>query len=116
MSKPIFVPPERKRDPALIETHSIVSHRTGRGIVVIGWNNEEGQFDPEDARAFAHRILREADIAETDAFLYNHFKQFGFKDGQLAVLITEFRKHRAHLEQRAGLRPTGQPIPEEDRR
>jgi hypothetical protein len=117
VSEPKFIPPEPKRDPRVIETRSIVSHRTGRGVVIVEWNNEAGEFDPEDARAFAHCILREADIAETDAFLYSHFKEFGaFNNQQLAFLITGFRKHRARLEQLAGLRPTGQEIPEEDRR
>jgi hypothetical protein len=100
----------------MIHTRSIVSHRTGRGVVVVEWNGQGGQFDPEDARVFAQTILRECDNAETDAFLYSHFKEFGFNDGQLAVLITEFRKYRARLEQRAGLRPTGQPVPADDAR
>jgi hypothetical protein len=116
MSGPVFKPPEREYNPAKITTRSIVSHRTGRGVVVIEWNREGGQFDPEDARQFAHTLLRECDNAETDAFLYSHFKDF-LNDSQLAVLISEYRRHRAELEQRAGLRKLGRDeIPEEDRR
>jgi hypothetical protein len=104
-------------DPGMIHTHSIVSHRTGRWVIVVQWNGEEGQFDPEDARKFAHTILRECDNAETDAFLYSFFKRNeGLTDRQLAEMITAFRTHRAHLEQLAGLRPTGQPVPEDDGR
>lgn len=112
---PKFVKQQFPPDPGMIHTHSIVSHRTGRGIVVVEWNGQAGQFDAEDARVFAHTILRECDNAETDAFLYSHFKDY-LDDQQLAVLIVEFRKHRARLEQRAGLRPTGQPVPEDDAR
>ncbi len=115
MSAPKFVPPEIPHDPARIWTRSIVSHRTRRGIVVIDWGDQHGQFDPEDARVFAHTILRECDNAETDAFLYSHFKEF-LNDQQLAVLITEYRKNRARLEQAAGLRKTPDELPEEDAR
>ncbi len=115
MSTPKFVPPDLPRDPAHIWTRSIVSHRTGRGVVVVNWGDQSGQFDPEDARVFAHTILRECDNAETDAFLYNHFKEF-LNGNQLAVLLTEYRKHRARLEQAAGLRKTGDEIPDEDAR
>ena len=104
-----FVPQEYPPDPRTIHTHSIVSHRTGRGVVVIQWNEEAAQFDPEDARVFAQTILRECDNAETDAFLYSYFKvQAGLTAKQLAHLIVDYRAHRAKLEQAAGLRPTGQ--------
>ena len=115
---PTFVPRERSRDdPARINTHSILSHRTGRGVVVIEWGEMTGQLDPEDARQFAHVLLRMADCAESDAFVYQHFKQF-LDDNQLAVLITEFREDRARLEMAAGVRSKsqGDEIPEDDRR
>lgn len=101
----------------MIHSHSIVSHRTGRGIVVIEWGGEGGQFDPEDARKFAHTLLREADNAETDAFVYSEFKKF-LDPHQLAALITNFRTERARLEMAAGLRrkDQGDEIPEDDRR
>jgi hypothetical protein len=115
MNGPFFKP--RVRDPHVIHTHSIVSHGTGRGVVVIEWNRESGQFDPEDARQFAHTLLRECDNAETDAFLFSHFKSaVGLEDAQLAMLITEYRKHRANLERLAGLRKSTDEIPEDDRR
>jgi hypothetical protein len=116
---PKFEPRSRSKDPLVISTSSIVSHRTGRGVVVIGWGQMVGQFDPEDARRFAHTLLREADNAETDAFLYSHFKcGLGLTNKQLAVLLTEFRVQRAKLEQLAGLRSKerGDEIPEDDRR
>lgn len=117
MSEPRFVAPELPRDPEKILTRSIVSHRTGRGVVVIDWGDQHGQFDPEDARVFAHTILRECDNAETDAFVYQHFGKVAGLDGrQLAVLITELRKDRARREQLAGLRRTGDEIPEDDAR
>lgn len=116
MSEPKFVPRERPKDPAIIHTHSIVSHRNGQGVVVIEWGDMGGQFDPEDARVFAHTLLRECDNAETDAFVYSEFQKF-LKPEQLAVLITEFRKERAKREQLAGLRRKGvDEIPEDDRR
>ena len=100
-------------------TRSIVSHRTGRGVVVLEWNGQQGQFDPEDVRTFAHTLLREADNAETDAFLVTSF----FKDKvqadthALAGLISDFRNYRAKLEQLAGLRKPGRDdIPEDDAR
>jgi len=115
MPDPKFIRRDHPKDPSIISSHAIVSHRTGRGIVEINWNNEGGQFDPEDARRFAHELLRQADIAETDAFLYQFFKEkIGIDDGRLGQFITDFRNHRAKLEQIAGLRPTGQPVPEDD--
>jgi len=114
--EPKYIPRKRTPDPAVINTHSIVSHRTGRGVVVFEWNNETGQFDPEDARVFAHTILRECDNAETDAFIYSHFKEF-LNPHQLAALITSVREERAKREQLAGLRRKGlDEIPEDDRR
>lgn len=116
-SEPKYIPRERKPDPAVIHTHSIVSHRAGRGIVVIEWGEQGGQFDPEDARVFAHTLLREADNAETDAFVYSEFQKF-LNPSQLGVLITAFREERARREQAAGLRKKseGDEIPEDDRR
>jgi hypothetical protein len=117
MGEPKYIPRERKRDPAMLHTHSIVSARTKRGVVVIEWNNETGQFDPEDARVFAHTLLREADNAETDAFVFSEFQKF-LEPEQLGVLITHFREERARREQAAGLRrkSEGNEIPEDDRR
>lgn len=116
MSEPKFVKPDVPKDPGLIHTRSIVSHRTGRGAVVIEWNDEAGQFDPEDARRFALTILRECDNAETDAFLYSFMKdKVQAEPWVLAGIITDYRKYRAQLEQLAGLRP-GQPVPEDDAR
>ena len=104
-------PPE----PGMMRTASIVSHRTGRGVVVIEWGGEKGQFDPEDARVFAHTLLREADNAETDAFVYSEFQKF-LDPAQLGVLITNFRTERARREMLAGLRSkaAGDDIPEDD--
>jgi hypothetical protein len=117
MSEPVWKPRERKPDPAMIHSHSIVSHRTGRGVVVIEWGDMGGQFDPEDARTFAHTLLREADNAETDAFVYSEFNKF-LNPNQLGALITEFRTARARREQLAGLRrkDRGDEIPEDDKR
>jgi hypothetical protein len=118
MSDPVWNPRERVKDPAVIHTHSIVSHRTGRGIVVIEWGEMGGQFDPEDARVFAHTILRECDNAETDAFIYGFMKDNLEASPQaLGAVITELRTERAKREQLAGLRKKGiDEIPEDDRR
>jgi hypothetical protein len=116
---PKWIPRERKRDPSIIETHSIVSHRTARGVVVIEWGDMGGQFDPEDARAFAHRLLREADNAETDAFVYDVLKNKVKADPHvIGGFLTEFRTDRARREMAAGFRRAseGDEIPEDDRR
>jgi hypothetical protein len=115
MADPKFVPREFPKDPNRIWSNSIVSHRTGRGVVSIHWGEMAGQFDPEDVRVFAHTLLREADNAETDAFVYSEFQKF-LNPPQLAVLITEFRKARARREQLAGLRSKreGDEVPEDD--
>lgn len=119
-AEPKWIPRKHTPDPAMLHTHSIVSHRTGRGVVVIEWNNEVGQFDPEDARTFAHTLLREADNAETDAFVYQFLKdKIGLEHNPAALgaVITELRTERARNEQRAGLRRRGiDEIPEDDRR
>lgn len=116
---PQWIPRERKPDPAVIHTHSIVSHRTGRGIVVVEWGDMAGQFDPEDARVFAHALMREADNAETDAFVYSFLKdKIGAEPNVIGAIITDFRAERARREQAAGLRKKsqGDEIPEDDRR
>jgi hypothetical protein len=114
---PKWIPRERKRDPDVIHTHSIVSHRTGRGRVVVEWGEMVAQFDPEDARVFAHTLMREADNAETDAFVFSEFQKF-LAPAQMGVLITSLREERARREQAAGLRrkADGDEIPEDDRR
>ena len=99
-----------------IWTHSIVSSRTRRGIVIIEWGDKAGQFDPEDARAFAHTILREADNAETDAFLFNHLQEVGVAEHVVVGFVAEYRKHRARLEQLSGLRKTTDEIPPSEAR
>jgi hypothetical protein len=119
MSEPKWVPRERKPDPAVIQVHSIVSHRTSRGIVVVEWGEMAGQFDPEDARVFAHSLLREADNAETDAFIYHMMKnKVQAAPHVIGGLISEFREERARREQLAGLRKKseGDEIPEDERR
>ena len=114
---PKYIPRPRNPDPAVIHAHSIVSHRTGRGIVVVEWGGMGGQFDPEDARVFAHTLLRMADNAETDAFVYAEFQKF-LDPNQLGVFITAFREERAKREMAAGLRKKseGDEVPEDDRR
>lgn len=102
-------------DDSIITTKSIVSNRTHRGIVVIEWGPMAGQFDPEDARQFAHTILRECDNAEADSFLFN-FAKTTMDEHAAIVLVSEYRLHRARLEQRAGLRRagTGDEIPPDE--
>lgn len=102
----------------IIHTHSIVSHRTKRGVVVVEWGSMAGQFDPEDARVFAHTLLREADNAETDAFLYETLAdKIKAPPHVIGGFLEEFRKDRARREQLAGLRAKGKDeIPEDDRR
>jgi hypothetical protein len=115
MSEPKYAPRDFPKDPGKVWSNSIVSHRTGRGAVVLHWGEQAGQFDPEDVRVFAHTLLREADNAETDAFVYSEFKKF-LDPPQLAVLITNFRTERARREQLAGLRKKseGDEVPEDD--
>jgi hypothetical protein len=99
-----------------MHTHSIVSHRTKRGMVMVEWLGDTAQFDPEDARRFAHVILRECDNAETDAFVYEFVTGLEVTDEAAWAMISGLRTHRARLEQAAGLRPTGQPVPDDDAR
>lgn len=119
MSEPKWIPREHKRDPQMLWTHSIVSHRTGRGIVVIEWGELGGQFDPEDARVFAHTLLREADNAETDAFIYDMLKnKIQAEPHVIGGVLEDFRAERARREMAAGLRKKseGDEVPEDDRR
>lgn len=119
MSEPKWVPRERKRDPSMIHTHSIVSHRTKRGIVVIEWGDMAGQFDPEDARVFAHTLLREADNAETDAYMYEFLVDKIKADPHvIGAVVSDFRAERARREMAAGLRKKseGDEVPEDERR
>lgn len=116
--EPKWTPRERVKDPSVLHTHSIVSARTKRGIVVIEWGEMGGQFDPEDARVFAHTLLREADNAETDAFLFEIMTdKVKAPPHVVGGFLEEFRKDRARREMAAGLRKKGiDEIPEDERR
>lgn len=116
MSEPKYIPRHSEPPPeGIMRTQSIVSHRTGRGVVVIEWGAEKGQFDPEDARVFAHTLLREADNAETDAFVYQFLKdKLQAEPHIIGGFISDFRTERARREQLAGLRRKGDDLPEDD--
>ncbi len=115
--EPKWIPRPREQSGEMIHTHSIVSHRTKRGVVVIEWGAMAGQFDPEDARVFAHTLMREADNAETDAFLYEILAdKINAPPWVIGGFLTEFRADRARREQRAGLRRKGMDEISEDER
>lgn len=118
MSEPKWIPREREKRDDILHTHSIVSSRTKRGVVVVEWGDMAGQFDPEDARVFAHTLLREADNAETDAFLFEIMTdKVKAPPHVVGGFLEEFRRDRAQREQRAGLRKKGvDEIPEDERR
>jgi len=100
-------------DNDTIWTRSIVSAGSLRGTVEIQWGALCAQFDPEDARQLAHTLLREADNAETDSFLFDFFKKES--NPELAQLLTvRYREHRGKLEQLAGVRKAGDEIPLDD--
>lgn len=99
-------PRDRPSEGKAIQTNSIISDRTKRGMVNVFWDEKKAQFDPEDARRFAHTLMREADNAETDAQLFGLFTQkLNLTDAHAYRILYEFRLARARREQNAGLRP-----------
>jgi hypothetical protein len=103
----------------LITTGSLVSSETRRAAVWIRWGPMTGQFDPEDARAFAWTLLRTAANAEADAMFYSALRErTGVPESIALSALAQLRAHRAGLEQLAGLRrlPESDEIPEPDGR
>lgn len=75
---------------------SMYGQKTRQPIVVLTMPaGETLQMQPEEAREIAGNILQAAEAAETDAFIYEHFKAVArLTDDQCAVLLNEFRKDR----------------------
>lgn len=54
---------------------SIVSHRTGEGIVQIQWGGHGGQMSIDEARQMGQQFLEAAEGAETDALILRMFQR-----------------------------------------
>jgi hypothetical protein len=57
----------RARTGGALEVLGIVSVRTGKPVVTLGWGESAGQLSPEQARAHALLVLEAAQNAVTDA-------------------------------------------------
>lgn len=84
-----------------IWVQSMVSHRTRQPMVSIYWPKdvEAAQMTPAEAREFALSILRSAEAAEQDSFMFEWVqKVVGADEAAAAGLLQEYRKYRGQAE------------------
>ncbi len=74
-----------------------VSSRTGKGSVSLHHGGDRvAQCSSEEARTLALSILRAADCADSDAFLFNHFtKKLRVAPRKVMSFVKAFRQWRA---------------------
>jgi hypothetical protein len=74
---------------------SLVSSRTGEGVVELTWGEMRAQLSVQQAREHALGVLEVAEAAEADAFMVEFFeKDLGMpREKALAVLVA-FRGYR----------------------
>jgi hypothetical protein len=80
-----------------ISAESGVSAGTGRGFVMVTWNDEEGQFDPEIAKGLGQSIIDAAYSAEHDAYFIAFLvNKIGLSRGVAAAALGDLRTAREH--------------------
>lgn len=82
-----------------IHVTSLVSHRTGKGMVHLSTARNEAQLTPAEARHLAQSLIEAAEAAEQDAFMVHFFTTVaGFTQSEAAAILMQFRDARQHLE------------------
>lgn len=86
---------DEQKPADMIHLESGVSIYTGEPFVKIDWGEQHGQLTPENARAHAMFILKCADAAISDAFLW-HFlcETAGLPEEKAATALMLFRDYR----------------------
>lgn len=84
-----------------IWVETLVSQRTGEGLVQIAWYDHSAQMTPAEARGLAQQLQEAAAVTETDAFLV-HFAEtkVGMPKEEACMILNEFRKYRAEQEEK----------------
>jgi hypothetical protein len=74
---------------------SLVSQKTGEGVVELQWGEKQAQLSIQEAREHALGVLEVAEAAETDAFIVEFFEQELKvpRENALALLVN-FRGYR----------------------
>lgn len=82
-----------------INVTSLVSHRTGQGMVQLSTARNEAQLTPAEARHLAQSLIEAAEAAEQDAFLVHFFTTVaGFTQPEAAAILVQFRELRDQQE------------------
>jgi hypothetical protein len=69
------LPADQYLDPDILSVESIVSSKTGEGMVMIRWFTHISQLAIEDAREMAFTLLEACEFAKSDAFLVEFLKE-----------------------------------------
>lgn len=94
-------PEPEQFDGGVIWVESILSHRDGQPKINLRWGNQMAQMTPDEAREHAHGIVRCADAAESDAFLFKFFSdKIGANAAMAGQILVEFRAFRTETEER----------------
>lgn len=78
----------------MMHVESAVSAFTGDPFVLLTWDVQAAQMDPDAARAFALHIIAAADAAETDAILHAELKGLGLDADTATRFLLAIREKR----------------------
>jgi hypothetical protein len=78
----------------MIWVHSLVSQKTGEGVVEFTWGEKRAQLSCDEARKHAQGIFECAEAAETDAFLVEFLQKIGTERDSALKILVEFRSFR----------------------
>src|SRR5687768_17608912 len=86
---------DQEKSDGMIWVKSLVSHRTGEGVVEFTWGEKRAQLTCEEARRHALGVLECAEAAETDAFIVEFFHQeLGMERDKAIQILGSFRSYR----------------------
>ncbi len=86
---------DKKEDGgSMICINSLVSQRTGEGVVEIVWGDKRAQLSCDEARRHAMGILECAEAGETDAFIVEFLQKIGTSKEAALKTLVDFRAFR----------------------
>ncbi|HSZ58640.1 MAG TPA: hypothetical protein VK797_23430 [Tepidisphaeraceae bacterium] len=82
-------------DSETLYVGSLVSSRSGEGVVQFQWGEKTCQLDPETARQVAFQILEAAEASDSDEFVVWLLREkVGLSMEQCWPILIDFREHR----------------------
>jgi len=88
------MPISDQKDEKDFVIQSLVSQRTGEGVVEMQWGDKKAQFTADEAREQGHSFLECAEAAETDAFMVEFFESIGGNRENAIKMLLAFRTFR----------------------